>query len=96
MPIQNKFGDFTELSLLHKKDPRMREYIDYVIENYSKNFNEINPNNIILNTDSYKLSQGNMTQDINEEKLTFSLARFLSLIRIIISFFRNNIIYKYK
>ena len=75
MPIQSKFDDFTELSLLHKKDPRMKEYIDYVITNHSKNLNEINPNNIILGTDSYKLSQGNMTQDINfvngkKERLT--------------------------
>lgn len=57
------FDDFTDLSLLREKEPRMKEYIDYVIKKYSKNLNNINPNNIILKTDSYKLSQYNMTED---------------------------------
>lgn len=59
------YEDYETLSTIYKKDPQMKEYINNVITNYNKDLNEINPNNPILNTDSYKLSQFNMTRDLN-------------------------------
>jgi hypothetical protein len=59
------YENYEFLLTIYKKDPQMKEYIDYVITNHSKNLNEINPNNSIFTSDSYKYSQDNMTRDID-------------------------------
>jgi hypothetical protein len=58
----NTQGSFDLLALEHAKDPRMRRYIDHVLETH-KPESSPNPNNPILLTDSYKLTQANMCGD---------------------------------
>ncbi len=47
---------------LNKQDPRMKSYIDWVLETHKPVFGR-NPNNVIKWSDSYKYTQYNMTWD---------------------------------
>ena len=53
---------YTMLCAEHERDPRMRNYIDHVIATYNPE-SAPDPNNIILNSESYKYTQGNMIND---------------------------------
>ena len=57
------YENYEFLLTIYKKDPQMKEYIDYVITNHSNKLNSINDKNPIFTSDSYKYSQGNMTRD---------------------------------
>lgn len=62
MEYTNTQETFNLLALEHAKDPRMRRYLDHVLETH-KPESSPNPNNPILLTDSYKLTQANMCGD---------------------------------
>ena len=67
------YENYEFLLTIYKKDPQMKEYIDYVITNHSNKLNSINDKNPIFTSDSYKYSQGNMTRDtdfVNGKKET--------------------------
>ena len=53
---------FSILTAEHRRDPRMRAYIDHVIVTH-KSDSGPDPNNPILNSDSYKYTQYNMMND---------------------------------
>jgi len=62
MEYTNTQETFDLLALEHLKDRRMKRYIDHVLKTY-KPESSPNPNNPILSTDSYKLTQSNMCGD---------------------------------